>query len=82
MAVQCWGYNSNGALGDGTITQRSVPTPVMGLTGVVGIANGGSSHTCARLAVGGVRCWGFNRTGQLGDGSTAARLTPVVVPGL
>ena len=42
----------------------------------------GGDHTCVRLNDGTVRCWGDNRYGQLGDGSTAPRLTPVQVTGL
>ncbi|MBK9657369.1 MAG: hypothetical protein IPO66_18755 [Rhodanobacteraceae bacterium] len=33
-AVRCWGANEFGALGDGTTTERLVPTPVSGVTGV------------------------------------------------
>jgi alpha-tubulin suppressor-like RCC1 family protein len=44
----------------------------------------GSFHSCARLAAGGVRCWGDNTFGQLGNGSTttAPVTTPVAVLGV
>ena len=45
------------------------------LTGAQSIA-AGTSHTCAVLATGGVRCWGNNAEGELGDGSTEHRRTP------
>jgi len=41
----------------------------------------GSSHACAVVA-GGVRCWGSNSQGQLGDGTTTTPKKSVVVPGL
>ncbi|MCC6388236.1 MAG: RCC1 repeat-containing protein [Dehalococcoidia bacterium] len=41
----------------------------------------GATHTCAIVA-GGVRCWGSNADGELGDGTNTGRLTPVPVLGL
>lgn len=81
--VKCWGSNSNGQLGDGSSGNlRSTAIDVVGLgSGVTAIAVGGQ-HTCALMESGSVKCWGANDSGQLGDGSTTERDTPVDVQGL
>ena len=85
-AAVCWGDNDFGQLGDGTTVQRSVPTPVVGLsTGVTAIDAGrtyNSYATCAVTSDGVGRCWGTGELGQLGDGSTIDSAKPVPVEGL
>lgn len=77
--VQCWGDNASGQIGDGTNEARVSPTSVVDLPGVPMDLVAGAAHTCALLGDGTVHCWGQNRHGQLGNGSTgdATRPTPV-----
>lgn len=79
--LRCWGRNTAGQLGDGTVEQRVRPVEVEGLTGVLSVG-AGMAYTCALRRDGTVWCWGENRNGQLGDGSTEGRTRPAVVPGL
>jgi hypothetical protein len=80
--ARCWGANWEGELGDGTFTDSSTPVDVVGLEqGVTAIAVG-LYHTCAIGPNGGAKCWGDNYFGQLGDGTTHKRNTPVDVTGL
>ena len=81
-ALRCWGFNGSGALGDGSTTDRTTPVDVGGLGSSVLAVAAGFAHTCAIKTGGGVKCWGANNYGQLGDNSTANRTTPVDVVGL
>lgn len=80
--VQCWGYNGNGQLGDGTRTTRKNPVDVFGLTSGVSAIAAGWDHTCALLNTGGVKCWGQNAHGEVGNGTRTDALKPVAVTGL
>lgn len=81
-AAYCWGHNADGQLGDGTTTGRPMPVAVSGLSSGVQAVAVGLFHTCALTTAGAVYCWGYNFSGQLGDGTTMDRSTPVAVIGL
>jgi alpha-tubulin suppressor-like RCC1 family protein len=57
------------------------PTKVPGIDDAISI-DCGRQYSCALRASGQVACWGFNDSGQLGDGTTDTRLSPVDVVGL
>ncbi|MEV6978767.1 hypothetical protein [Kitasatospora sp. NPDC093806] len=89
--VMAWGENTFGQLGDGTTTDRTLPVWVCAtgasapcetsatiLGGVTAIASG-QGHTLALRSDGTLRSWGINGYGQLGDGTSTDRSTPVRV---
>lgn len=80
--VLCWGHNEYGQSGQNpratpTSNRVRVPTAVAGIAGATELA-AGDWHTCARVAAG-LRCWGWNSQGQLGDGTTTESWMPVAV---
>lgn len=79
--VLCWGSNTFGALGNGTLVDSNVPTLITGLLATQ--LSAGGTHSCAvTLANGDVDCWGYNAYGQLGDGSVNDSAVPVQVAGI
>jgi alpha-tubulin suppressor-like RCC1 family protein len=82
-SVLAWGKNTSGQLGNGTIRDTSVPTPVSGLgSGVIAVAVGRGDFSLALKSDGSVWAWGWGAAGQLGDGSSDDRHVPTPVTGL
>ncbi len=88
--VKCWGLRLAGQLGDGGTDGAKIATPidVAGVTsGVTEVATGGNNWACA-IQTGGVKCWGDNAFGEMGNGLAGAagtagpQLTPTYVAGL
>ncbi|WP_170135415.1 hypothetical protein [Nannocystis exedens] len=76
--VRCWGSNLTGELGYGHTDNLGdepgeLPVPDLELGGPVAQLAAGTSHACAVLKDGTLRCWGHNSFGQLGYGDTEAR---------
>ncbi len=77
--VWCWGANAEGQVGDGTREDRNTPAKVTALAEPAVAIAAGTSHTCAALASGILKCWGGNTDGQVGDGSTTGKASPTTV---
>jgi len=88
--VKAWGANSEGQLGQGShsgpescgVACSKTPLTVPGLSGVTAISARGN-HVLALLENGTVEAWGgSNGHGQIGDGTTVEKDSPVAVGGL
>ena len=70
-SLDCWGYSGDGQLSSDEKTQMNPqavtsPIPAAWTSDVSAVATG-SDHTCILRVPGGVRCWGNNSVGQLGN---------------
>ncbi|MCA9398097.1 hypothetical protein KC573_04660, partial [candidate division WWE3 bacterium] len=79
-SLLCWGDNSYGQLGDNNPpTDRQSPVQVLSSWSFSQIT-GGYFHSCRLLVNGSVACWGYDSSGELGDGSPASdKYVPVLV---
>jgi alpha-tubulin suppressor-like RCC1 family protein len=83
--VFCWGANEAGQLGTGDFATSLVPVEVTGLPDAVEVETGSTpfggwtGSACAVRRGGEAVCWGRNDLGQLGDGTTSIRPSPVSV---
>jgi alpha-tubulin suppressor-like RCC1 family protein len=77
--VRCWGRGFALGLGDGTGADGTIPVDVAGLPGPASAIDAGGPRSCAVLVGGAAACWGENRYGALGDGTTTDSSIPVAV---
>lgn len=77
----CWGVNSAGQLGDGTLNASNTPVAVSGITDAMSLSVG-AYHACVVTAAGDVKCWGEGQHGRLGQNSESDSSLPVTVVGL
>jgi alpha-tubulin suppressor-like RCC1 family protein len=80
-SIWAWGVNIHGNVGDGTTTNRSSPVSVVGRFTDWCQVSAGSCHGIGVRKNGTAWSWGFNIVGQLGDGTTNNRSSPVSVVG-
>jgi alpha-tubulin suppressor-like RCC1 family protein len=84
-SLRCAGWNLYGQCGDATTTTRRTPVDVVegccALSEATALTTG-YWHNCVVQSVGPPLCWGNNSEGQLGDGTTVNRRTPVPVTDL
>ena len=83
-SFKCWGYNTQGQLGDGTTESRMNPDFVAGFSSAFFspfLFTVGAHHVCAINQLSEVLCWGSNQYGQLGADVEGRRATtPQLVP--
>ena len=83
--VICWGYGSDGELGNGVSSSSSSPVAVEAVGGsgtlsqVASVTGNYLGSYCAVLTFGGVDCWGDNSVGELGNSAFSSSATPVQV---
>ena len=75
----CWGDNTHGQLGNGTLVSTNAPVRVAGGR-VFNEISAGDDSTCAITDdLDAIYCWGKNADGQLGSGTTTSSNVPVQV---
>jgi alpha-tubulin suppressor-like RCC1 family protein len=90
--ISIWGWNNYGQIGDNTTVNKSSPVllggtafpytqsiPVQINSSSWTVVSAGGTHTAAIRSDSTLWTWGFNSSGQLGDGTTIVRSSPVQI---
>lgn len=76
----CWGYDGDGALGNGSTFGGRIPQTVQQPAGVTFVSvSSNYAHSCGLTSGGQAYCWGENAAGQLGDSTVVDQTAPVAV---
>lgn len=76
-SIKCWGMNSSGELGDGTRTNRYLPTTLSVVTPAsVAQISFGPFDSCALMQNESIRCWGDASANMLGSGELLYQTIP------
>jgi len=83
--LYCWGVNGSGQIGNGTTNTQFTPEKILGNISSVSLFSSSSNFTFGAVTAvttnGDLYCWGANRSGQVGSGTTINQLTPLKVLG-
>ena len=78
-AVACWGHNDGWQLGTGSPSSANVAVGVSGIDDADGELTTGGWVACVHRAAGGYQCWGWNSSGQIGNGAASNGSPPTTV---
>lgn len=76
-----WGINTNGQLGDNTVVSKSSPVAIVGGFTDWCKMSGGTNSAVGLRKNGSIWSWGVNSVGQLGDGTTVNKSSPISIVG-
>lgn len=79
--VWCWGNGGDGRLGTGSTASALTPVSIIGAVKTFCHIGAGNATTAAIDKNGLIWSWGFNNSGQLGNGANTAQCTPVSLAG-
>jgi len=74
-----WGNNENGRLGNGSASGNATSPERIGAANDWAFVSAGNSHTVAIREDDTLWAWGWNWQGQLGDGTTESRTSPMLI---
>ncbi len=77
--LYCWGYNYFGQVGNGTTNTQTIPTKVLSNVNSLYFCSHSHGNIGAITNDGELYCWGYNNSGQVGNGTTENQLTPFKV---
>jgi alpha-tubulin suppressor-like RCC1 family protein len=80
--IWCWGLNSRGQLGNGTVVSTNKPSQIASAVSSWKDLKAGWNHACAIDQNNKLYCWGAGGFGATGQGVWTDALTPVAVPGM
>lgn len=77
--LKCWGLNSFGSAGDGTIASIASPKIIDSNTSYLQVSTGEGNSSCGITTDHKLKCWGSNGSYKLGDGTTTERRSPILI---